>query len=376
MKSQEFVPILPEKVEITYSSSTDSISPSYNIHGQNNHRLSKRKRNVIKRCVHICPSAHYLKGLGLLGIVTLFFASYSPSIRAMFTLIQDTPPVLAWNAGVAVLGFISSIIHRPFITNSKQISRTEHIAGVELGIWSFLGATFNCIGLSLTTADQGAFCVQTTTVIVPLLQGVMGLPVSGFVWTGCFLSLVGAYALIMDSASGSTSDDRGKTLQVMIVGDLLCVGAALCYSLFDIRVNMYGKSCEFFNLAYTKMAWYAFLSVIAVFVPMVYDYNNYIVKLGNFIFMADAETYQVVFGVMIYQGIAIQFLATLILIPGQDIVGAARAQIIYAMAPLLTSLISWPFLGEKLGVIGIFGATIFMCALIVALKNPPDQNGH
>ena len=50
--------------------------------------------------------------------------------------------------------------------------RAQMMAGFELGGYLFLGATAQLIGLRYTSAIRGAFIVQLTTVLVPLLEGI------------------------------------------------------------------------------------------------------------------------------------------------------------------------------------------------------------
>jgi hypothetical protein len=44
------------------------------------------------------------------------------------------------------------------------------IAGAELGLWKTLRTTANIWGLSQTSLDHGAFLIQLTTLIVPVLS--------------------------------------------------------------------------------------------------------------------------------------------------------------------------------------------------------------
>ncbi|CAN0112416.1 unnamed protein product, partial [Heterosigma akashiwo] len=76
-----------------------------------------------------------LKGWGLLSVVTLIFASFAPSVRAMFVVIQDSPPIMAWNFGVSFIGLVISVAHRPFIKEKRSFSKDEVMAGLELGFW-------------------------------------------------------------------------------------------------------------------------------------------------------------------------------------------------------------------------------------------------
>ena len=58
-----------------------------------------------------------------------------------------------------------------------DINFTNLKAGTELGLWKTLGTTANLYGLSLTSANHAAFLIQLTTLIVPAVQGAMGVPI-------------------------------------------------------------------------------------------------------------------------------------------------------------------------------------------------------
>ena len=46
-------------------------------------------------------------------------------------------------------------------------------AGFDLGGWLFIGSTLQIYGLQFTTASKAAFLVQTTTVIVPIIESIV-----------------------------------------------------------------------------------------------------------------------------------------------------------------------------------------------------------
>jgi hypothetical protein len=56
-------------------------------------------------------------------------------------------------------------------------------AGMELGLWKFLGVTANMYGLSQTSAGHGAFLIQLTTLLVPAAQGMAGVAIPTRLWS-------------------------------------------------------------------------------------------------------------------------------------------------------------------------------------------------
>jgi drug/metabolite transporter (DMT)-like permease len=60
---------------------------------------------------------------------------------------------------------------------------------------------------------------------------------------------------------------------------------------------------------------------------------------------------------------------------GQQAIGPARAQVIYASGPLWAALISLVALGETVGVEGCVGGAAFLTAVLIAASAPaPDPN--
>ena len=155
----------------------------------------------------------YRRGLATIGFITLLFASNSPALHSAFSKTSNVPPVLLINAGVTVVGLMGVVVASPLMkrfvpdpskesnsadfftpsqTNAEKayvaaddsmaftntssensiasILGPSAIAGAELGLWKTLGTTANIWGLSQTSLDHGAFLIQLTTLIVPVLS--------------------------------------------------------------------------------------------------------------------------------------------------------------------------------------------------------------
>jgi hypothetical protein len=124
----------------------------------------------------------YQRGLLTIVAITFLFASNSPALHAAFT--DSSPPVLLVNAAISCVALVGLLFGGSVLeSNTPQPStliEDENVslqAGIELGLWKFLGTTANLAGLSMTSADHGAFLIQLTTLIVPVVQGVMGVPI-------------------------------------------------------------------------------------------------------------------------------------------------------------------------------------------------------
>ena len=324
----------------------------------------------------------YRNGLITIGFITLLFASNSPVLHSAFELTANTPPVLLINAIVSSVGllgvilvspFLSSFVPDPSITSKVEedsfmsepsnllmgVLGPSAVAGAELGLWKMLGTTANIYGLSQTSSDHGAFLIQLTTLIVPSIQGVMGVPIPSRIWTAIGLALVGVFMFTQDPSQSDCAS---------LQGDLLCALAAVFYATYDLRLFKWGKKVPTNELITTKMVTQSLLSIGLLFV------------LGQdetitFIEQVSLNDMQLVGAVVVWSGLAVNCLAPYLQVSGQQAVGPARAQILYASQPLWAAMMSFFFLHEQVGTEGLIGGSAFLMAMfLAATAESPDPN--
>mmetsp|Transcript_30031 Transcript_30031/g.60318 ORF Transcript_30031/g.60318 Transcript_30031/m.60318 type:complete len:351 (-) Transcript_30031:44-1096(-) len=216
----------------------------------------------------------YRAGLITIGFITLLFASNSPILRSAWESTSSAPPVLLINAAVSVVGLVGVIASSPFLNQivndpsaqrntskdanndgndlAARIIGSSAIAGVELGLWKFLGTTTNLYGLSQTSSDHGAFLIQLTTLIVPVVQGIMGVPIPKQIWAAIGLALGGVVIFTQDPNQSSCAS---------LEGDILCALAAVFYATYDLRLFRWGKLVPTNELITTKMVTQSLLAL-------------------------------------------------------------------------------------------------------------------
>lgn len=315
----------------------------------------------------------YQRGLLTVGGITLLFASNSPAIHAAFTSSPAAaPPVLLLNAAVSCValtgllfggGLLSSSTPLPSTLEesaSTELDATSLQAGVELGSWKMLGTTANLYGLALTSADHGAFLVQLTTLIVPLVQGLRGVPIPRTIWYAIGLAIGGVALFTADP--GST----GASLQ----GDGLCVLAACLYATYDLRLFHWGRLVTPQPLITTKIFVQAALSVLLLLALGSQEASSYLSYA-----LASPDELGLVALVTLWCGVAVNAVAPFLQVGGQQAVGPARAQVLYASQPLWAALLSLVLLHETVGPEGLAGGTLFLCAVFLAATAPaPDAD--
>ena len=332
----------------------------------------------------------YRRGLATIGLITLVFASMSPVMHAALATPAEgggtaamAPPVLLLNAAVSVIALLGLVVGGPALQantelpislqlNQRQLMKQRKSddgldlaarAGLELGLWKFLGTTANLFGLALTTSAHGAFLVQLTTLIVPVAQGIMGVPIPKRIAFSIGLALMGVGLFTQDGISGDAVSNN------IVLGDALCVVAACFYATFDLRLFKWGKLVPPKDLITSKIATQAALSVLLL-LGVGFD------EAQTFLLTNDFSQTGTTLGLLVlWSGLMVNGLVPFLQVGGQQAVGPTRAQTLYASQPLWAAIMSYLFLGEEIGPQGQLGGAIFLTALfLAATAEPPDPD--
>lgn len=331
--------------------------------------------------------AEYQQGLIIIGIITLLFSSNSPVIHAAFVKSSIPPPVLLLNAATSTIALAGIFVGGPLLdatvplpctlTEDPQLTckdtpdSTSLQAGIELGLWKMLGTTANLYGLSLTSADHGAFLIQLTTLIVPVAQGIIGVPIPKRIWAAVALALTGVFLFTTDSL-GSAGTAIGSN--DVIKGDALCILAAMFYALYDLRLFHWGNKVQPLELIKNKILVQASLSIALLTACAWQETSSYFSAVTSDTLATTSDLW-LVGSAALWSGIVINAVAPFLQVGGQQAVGATRAQVIYASQPLWAALISLCLLGETLDQRGFIGGTLFLSAMFIASKTElPDPN--
>ena len=213
------------------------------------------------------------RALGILVLLTVPFAwgTYAPVVKYVYEM--DPPvPGLVFSAGYYIVAAITLTGLNIFM-NEKQredgkesdgrdellldvqddvategILSMSTLAGKELGSYLFLGNCLQLVGLKTVPADRAAFLVQLTTIIVPILDGLLkgkgGLSlIKSTTWLACLVAFAGVIIMGLDSpefdwttilASGTNIQNLDVTFSV---GDGLIITAAFAYSMHVVRLG-------------------------------------------------------------------------------------------------------------------------------------------
>jgi drug/metabolite transporter (DMT)-like permease len=222
--------------------------------------------------------------------------------------------------------------------------------------------------MALTTANHGAFLLQLTTLIVPVMQGLRGEQIPRQIQLAVALALAGIYAFTQDptgvvtastSASSSVSASSAAALaaQHIQTGDALVLGAAFFYSIYDIQTFYWGKKVPRTELVTIKVGFQALLSCILCAAAAHDKVTDY---------LATNPDWAVLVPTVLWSGLIVNALATFLQVGGMQAVGPVRAQTIFASQPLWAGSLNYVFLGSVLGVQGAVGGAAFLGALFLA----------
>jgi len=340
-----------------------------------------RKNDPLRR---VPSKDEYERGLKTIAFITLLFSSNSPVLHAAFSSVQDAPPVLLLNAAVSTIALSGLFLSGPLLDSSIPLPCTleedpaasclytpDEVclrAGMELGLVKMLGTTANLYGLSLTTAGHGAFLIQLTTLIVPVFQFVTGIPIPKRIWAAIAMALTGVFLFTSDPAGASSIDGGANTL----LGDSLCVVAAIFYATYDLRLFEWGKKVPPLKLIVNKVSTQAALSVLLLLACGFNETKDYITRV-----LASGWNDDILFvgSAAIWSGLAINAVAPFLQVGAQQAVGATRAQVVYASQPLWAGIMSYFLLNELVGPEGLSGGMLFLAAMfLAATAEAPNPN--
>jgi len=316
----------------------------------------------------------YAKGFLIIGFITFLNASSNPMWHAATA--GGGPPPLLLNAAVSVVAFSGllaggSLLDSSVDTMSNLAEKDEDngfqnwYGGMELGFWKFLGTTCHIYGLSLTTANHGAFLIQLTTLIVPVIQGLQGERISRQMQAAVALALLGVFAFTQDPNSAA---EGAEAIATQNIGDALCVACALFYSFYDIQTFKWGKIVPRTQLVTTKIGTQALLSV-ALCAALARDESVEFFASNPDLLGGGS----LLIPVVLWTGLIVNALATFLQVGGMQAIGPTRAQTIFASQPLMSAILSFIFLGETIGIQGAVGGSAFLFALYLSITSPKDE---
>ena len=196
-----------------------------------------------------------------LAVVPAVWGTYAPLVRLIYGGAVAPPPLLfnAASFAVSLLSLATARAVRGERGDRDGGGKGPVLrAGAELGLWLFLGSSLQLQGLQSTSSIRAAVLVQTTTVIVPLLESAVKrrlLPLP--VYASCALATLGVVILSSQEVSVHSS-------LALAQGDLLVLAAALCYSTHVLRLGSLAADCDPLDLSLAKSLFELLFCLLAI----------------------------------------------------------------------------------------------------------------
>jgi len=251
---------------------------------------------------------------------------------------------------IAALAVVPSLPGAPWRGEANGNARVAWGAGIELGLWSFLGFALQAVGLQYTTASRSAFLLYLNVKLVPLLALLLyGRQSPVRTWVSAVLAFGGTALLSYDGGPPN-------------IGDLWSAAAALASACFILRLEEAAQQSQA-----SPQDINAATIVTSAALTSVWALGSLYLPPGG----GDARVAATVtalagnFPALLYLALVPTAAAQWLQALGQSRVGAQEAAVIYALDPVYAAGFSYLLLGETLGPRGLTGAAVVLFTVLI-----------
>lgn len=215
---------------------------------------------------------------------------------------------------------------------------------------------FFITGLAMTRAGTASLVIASSPAMIAIVGRVMGFEkVSQRAVWGILLSLAGIAFVILSSA-----DSREG--QPSVVGDLLVLGAVVCWSFYAHLVRPYAQRIDGIQVATWSLVG-GTIPILAIAIPAI--------RRANWPAVAPLT-----WGAIFYSGVGSMGIAYLFWYRGARVIGPTRTAVFSNLQPLVALAASWPLLGEKPTLIQGVGAGAVLGGLLLTRQPSAPEPAH
>lgn len=284
----------------------------------------------------VLSKTNHIKGILLLIVTTVVWGTSFPLLKQV---LQDlAPPVI-----LAVRFTIAAIAFAPYLyrLNVKLLRD-----GGLLGLIYFAECVLTVVGLETVSANRSAFIISLNAILVPILGSFLGRRVS--------LRILAAVGIATTGMSILSWEEDGWGW-----GDLLTFGSAIGIAVYILTLEGIAPRHPILSLVAVQLGTMAVLSICWAVLPLRG-------QLGQS--LNDIKTH---FNTFLYLGLGVTALTLWSQALAQRWIAAPEVAILYTLEPVFASAFSFVWLGEVLGVRGVFGAGLILFA--TGLSQLPDD---
>ncbi len=249
--------------------------------------------------------------------------------------LNDISPVFY----VAIRFLIAFIIFIPlFFTRTFPLSVTVIKKGIIIGGFLLLGFITQVIGLNITTASKSGFFTGMLVVFTPMLQIFIErkLPRIGNI-VGVILVAGGLFFLT--SPEGSQFN----------LGDFLTIICAILYAFYIIYLDVFSDE-DVFQLTFMQ---FAIVGIGALIYSLLFEQISFHLNSNSIISLG-------------YTGLFATLLTTYTQTKFQKDTTPTRAAIIFSIEPVLSAILAYFILHERIGIQGTFGGALVIVGILIS----------
>jgi len=225
----------------------------------------------------------------------------------------------------------------------RGINKTILRKGSLIGIFLFLGYTFQTVGIKYTSATKAGFITGLSVVLVPIISVFfIKEKVSRNSIIGAFFALIGLWFL---NYTNSFSFN---------FGDFLVLLCAFSFAMHIISVGLYAKKLDYVLLVIVQLAT---VSILSLFLAFIFERSA----------LNLSYSFNVWWGI-IFMGVFATAFAFYMQNRFQRYSTATKTAIIFSGEPIFAAVFAYIILGEKVGFIAWAGGLLIILGMIISQR--------
>lgn len=228
-----------------------------------------------------------------------------------------------------------------FKSQSQHFDKTSWGAAIVMGVFLFLGAITQQIGIVTTTAAKAAFITGLYIVLVPLLLAFVGQRISNNSWLAVAIAIIGLYLLSL----------KGLNI-VPEIGDVWVLASALFFALHIIVIGRFSRRHDPLRLSIVQFYVCALLSAIGMWIFEAPTISG--IKAGGW--------------EILYAGVLSTGVAYTLQVFAQTRVPTHAAALVLSLEVVFGAIGGVWLLGEQLSLRMLLGAGLMMAAIVVGQR--------
>nr|WP_298572306.1 DMT family transporter [uncultured Mogibacterium sp.] len=231
-----------------------------------------------------------------------------------------------------------------FRKDFKNVNRQVVIHGSIIGFFFLLTMTTELIGLKMTNSSTTSFLENTAIIFVPLMDAILirKIPKPPVI-ISALVALAGVGFLTLKDGHIGLS-----------LGEFICLLSALAYTCAVVATDRFSKQDDPFMLGIIQVA---FIGISSFVVAMIAEGASF-------------PTAPKAWGVIIFLAIVCTCFGFTLQPVAQSKLSAAISGLFCAFNPLITAILGYIFLNERLGTTGLIGGALILISIIIPAIAP------